>query len=200
MIEAVIFDLGGVLLDWNPRYLYRQLIDDEQAIEDFLSNVCTMDWHRQLDQGMPADTACNQLIAQHPEQADLIRAWVDRSEEMISGPIEDTVEILWELREREVPCYALTNMEAYTYPLRLERYEFLRWFDGTVVSAYEGVVKPDPEIFHRLLTRYDLIPSQSLFIDDSARNVEAARELGIDAIRFESPTQLRQALTDRGLL
>jgi 2-haloacid dehalogenase len=200
VIETVIFDLGGVLLDWNPRYLYRKLFDDEQAMERFLNEVCTIEWHSQLDLGVPADQACEQLIADHPELADLIRAWVDRSEEMISGPIEGTVEILRELKQRGVPCYALTNMEAYTYPRRLERYEFLRWFDGTVVSSLEGVIKPDPEIFTRLLTRYDLTPAKTLFIDDSARNVEAAAKLGIDAIRFQTPAELRAELTRRALL
>jgi 2-haloacid dehalogenase len=199
-IDAVIFDIGGVLLDWNPRYLYRKLIDDEAAMERFLSEVCTMEWHEDNDRGVPFEVTCARLAAEHPQDAELIWAWGQRTEEMVNGPIEGTVEILSELRDRGVRLYALTNMEAHTYPLRRERFAFLRWFEGTVVSSDEGIVKPDPRIFQLLLERYGLDAASTLLIDDSARNVEAARALGMPTVHFRSPEALRQALEEAGVL
>ena len=199
-IGAVIFDIGGVLLDWNPRYLYRKLIGDEAAMERFLSEVCTMEWHEDNDRGIPFEVTCARLAAEHPEDAELIWAWGQRTEEMVSGPIEGTVEILSELKEQGVRLFALTNMEAHTYPLRRERFAFLRWFEGTVVSSDEGIVKPDPRIFRILLERYGLDAGSTLLIDDSARNIEAARALGIATVLFESPEALRHALEQAGVL
>jgi 2-haloacid dehalogenase len=199
-IQAVVFDIGGVLLDWNPRHLYRKLFDDEDAMNQFLEEVCTLDWHAAHDRGTPFAVSCARLAAAHPEQAELIWAWGRRSEEMVAGPIEGSVAILRALRERAVPCYALTNMEAETYPRRRERYDFLRWFDGTVVSATEGVAKPDAEIFQRLLRRFALTAQTTLMVDDSPANVAAAAALGMQTIRFESPAQLRRCLENAGLL
>ena len=193
-IDAVVFDIGGVLLDWDPRHLYRKLFDDEDAMNRFLEEVCTLEWHAAHDLGAPFQVSCARLAAQHPEHAELIWAWGRRSEEMVAGPIDGTVDILRALRRRGLRCYALTNMEAETYPRRLERYEFLRWFDGTVVSSAEGVAKPDPEIFTRLLQRFGLTAETTLMIDDNPSNVAAAAALGMPAIRFESPDQLRRRL------
>lgn len=199
-IDAVVFDIGGVLLDWNPRHLYRKLFDDEQAMERFLAEVCTMEWHAAHDLGVPFVVSCQELAARHPEHAELIWAWGQRSEEMVAGPISGTVEILRQLRERGVRCYALTNMEAETYPRRLERYEFLRWFHGTVVSSAEGLAKPDPRIFELLMDRFGLVAERTVMIDDSAPNLEAACALGMTAIRFRSPVQLRARLQELGAL
>jgi 2-haloacid dehalogenase len=200
-IEAVIFDLGGVLLDWNPRYLYRKLFEDEEAMEQFLSEVCTMKWHEANDRGVPFEVTCAQLASEHPEHAEHIWAWGTRTEEMLGGPIDGTVEILRELaREGSVRLFALTNMEAHTYPLRRERYEFLRWFEGTVVSSAEGVIKPDPRIYRVLLERYGLKPASTLMIDDNPHNVEAAQALGMPSVLFESPEALRVALVGAGVL
>ena len=199
--RAVVFDLGGVLLDWNPRYLYRQLFDgDEAAMERFLAEVCTMEWHHAHDLGIPPERTSPPLAEAHPEQADLIWAWSQRSEEMISGPIDGTVSILRELKRAGVPCYALTNMERETYPLRRERFDFLSWFDGTVVSAFEGMAKPDPAIFELLLDRFDLNAADTMFVDDSNVNVTAARSVGMQAVEFDSPDQLRRELKAAGLL
>jgi len=198
--RAVVFDLGGVLLDWNPRHLYRELFDDEAEMEWFLSEVCTMKWHHAHDLGVPPEETLPPLISAHPEYAEMIRAWPERSEEMLAGPIEASVEILQELKEAAVPIYALTNMETWTYPGRRERYPFLRWFDGTVVSGFEGVAKPDPRVFELLLDRFGLNAPSTLFIDDSPRNVAAARDVGMQAIEFESPPALRDALVAAGLL
>ncbi|HEY1713710.1 MAG TPA: HAD family phosphatase [Solirubrobacteraceae bacterium] len=200
-IEAVIFDLGGVLLDWNPRYLYRKMFDDEPAMERFLAEVCTMDWHEANDRGVSFEVTCAQLAGEHPEHAEHIWAWGTRTEEMVGGPIEGTVEVLRELiRAGSVRVFALTNMEAHTYPLRRERYDFLAWFEGTVVSSSEGMIKPDPRIFEVLLERYGLQASSTLMIDDSPRNIAAARALGMPTVLFESPEALRAELEGAGVL
>jgi 2-haloacid dehalogenase len=198
--SAVVFDIGGVLLDWDPRHLYRKLFDDEEAMDRFLDQVCTLDWHAAHDRGIAAEESCATLAAAHPEQADLIYAWARRTEEMIAGPIEGTVEILAELRRAGVPCYGLTNMEAETYPKRLARYPFLSWFDGTVVSAHEGVIKPDAEIFNRLLTRFELEAERTVMIDDAPRNLQTAARLGMKPVRFTTPGRLRRELEALGLL
>jgi 2-haloacid dehalogenase len=199
-VDAVVFDLGGVLIDWNPRHLYRQLFDDEATMEDFLATICTLEWHVAHDLGQSTVESCAELALEHPEHASMIRAWAERSEDMIGGAIDETVSILSELRAAGVRCYVLSNMEPETFPLRLERFEFLHWFDGHVISGLEGLVKPDPKIFRRMLRRFDLQPSRTVFIDDSAVNVEAARKIGINAVLFESPSQLRRALEEIGLL
>jgi 2-haloacid dehalogenase len=199
--RAIVFDLGGVLLDWNPRYLYRKLFEgDDAAMERFLADVCTMEWHHAHDLGVPTERTCAELAKAHPDQAELIWAWSRRSEEMISGPIDGTVAILSDLKSAGVPCYALTNMERETYPLRLQRFDFMGWFDGTVVSGFEGVAKPDLAIFELLLDRFGLGPSQTVMIDDSSINVNAARTAGMQALEFESPDRLRRSLEDAGLL
>ncbi len=195
---AIVFDLGGVLLDWDPRYLYRDLFDDEAEMERFLSEVCTMEWHHAHDLGAAPEQTIPPLVESHPEYAEMIRAW--RSEDMLKGPIEESVEILRSLKRAGVPLYALTNMERETYPLRRERFDFLRWFDGTIVSGFEGVAKPDAAVFKLLLERFGLDAPSTLMIDDSPRNVAAARQAGMQAIEFESPERLREWLERAGLL
>ncbi len=200
-VGAVVFDLGGVLLDWDPRYLYRGMFSHEADMEQFLAEVCTLDWHVANDLGVSSvRDNCAELAEAHPDQAEAIMAWTGRSEEMIGGEIQGTVAILAQLRAAGMPCYALTNMEAETFPLRRERFAFMRWFDGAVVSSYEGLVKPDPEIFRRLLARFDLRAQSTVFIDDAQRNVDAALALGLQAVRFTSPAQLREWLIARGAL
>jgi 2-haloacid dehalogenase len=199
-IKAVVFDIGGVLLDWDPRYLYRKLFDDEQEMERFLSEICTLEWHDAHDRGVPLESSCAELAASHPEYAEEIYAWARRSEEMVRGPISETVEVLHELKEARVPCYALTNMELETYPQRVERFPFMHSFDGAVVSSFEGVAKPDAEIFALLLRRFGLEPETTLLVDDSARNVRAAVNVGMQAVEFRSATELRALLEQAGLL
>jgi len=199
-IAAVVFDIGGVLLDWDPRHLYRKLFDDEAEMNRFLEEVCTLEWHAAHDRGKPTEASCAELAAAHPEHEEAIWAWARRSEEMISGPISDSVEVLRDLKAAGVPCYALTNMEVETYPRRLERFPFLRWFDGSVVSGFEGIAKPDVEIFDLLLTRFELTPAETLLIDDSPRNVRAALSIGMQAVEFRTPAELRRLLEEVGLL
>ncbi len=195
-----MFDVGGVLLDWDPRYLYRKLFDDEREMERFLAEVCTLEWHAAHDRGIPVGQSCARLAAAHPEQAELIMAWGSRSEEMIAGEIPEAVAILAALKRAGVPCYALTNMEAETYPLRRRRFEFMRWFNGTVVSAHEGIVKPDPEIFRRLLRRFGLWAQRTVMIDDSPPNLDAARSVGMQTVQFRSAADLRRWLVGAGVL
>ncbi len=199
-IDAVVFDIGGVLLDWDPRYLYRKLIADEHERERFLTEVCTLEWHADHDRGVPFAQSCAELARRHPDQAALIRAWGERSEEMIAGPIEGTVAILRELLDGGMRCFALTNMERETFATRYRRFAFMRWFTGTIVSSREGVTKPDPEIFQRLLDRFDLDAARTLMIDDSPPNIEAAAQMGIWTVRFTSPDRLRQSLIELGIL
>ena len=199
-VDAVVFDLGGVLIDWNPRHLYRQLFDDEAEMEHFLANVCTLEWHVAHDLGESTADSCAELALRHPEHAPMITAWADRSEDMIGGAIDGTVAILEELLATGVRCYVLSNMEPETFPRRRERFQFIDRFHGHVISGLEGLVKPDPRIFHRLLQRFDLQPARTVFIDDSAVNVEAATAIGIRALRFESPERLRADLEGLGLL
>jgi 2-haloacid dehalogenase len=193
----VVFDVGGVLIDWDPRHLYRKLFADEAKMELFLAEICTPAWHAPHDRGVSTAVSCAELASRHPQVSELIWDWSTRSEEMIGGTDAGSVEILRALRETPMPCYALTNMEAETYPLRLERFPFLGWFDGTVVSGQEGVAKPDPAIFIRLLDRFGLTPCTTLMIDDKKENLEAASELGIQTIHFLSSRQLRADLAPR---
>jgi 2-haloacid dehalogenase len=200
-VEAVVFDLGGVLIDWNPRYLYRQLFDgDDEAMEAFLSEITTQEWNARQDGGRTWAEAVAELVERHPEQRDLIAAYRERWEEMLAGPIEGTVDVLRELREAGVPVYALTNWSAETFPIARQRFEFLGWFEGVVVSGEIRLVKPDPQIFHHLLERFGLDATTTLFIDDHEPNIRAAQELGMQAIRFHDPGQLRADLAEMGLL
>ncbi len=197
---SVIFDLGGVLIDWNPRYLYRKLLDSEEEVEHFLSTVCTPEWNARQDAGRPFAEGVAQLSRRHPEHAGLIEAYHTRWIEMIGGAIEGTVAIMTELRHSGMPLYALTNWSAETFPLVRPRFEFLDWFEGIVVSGVEKQIKPNTSFYQVLLNRYDIDPGETMFIDDSKPNVEAARTLGIHAVHFESPDQTRAHMDTLGLL
>ncbi len=185
-VGAVVFDVGGVLLDWNPRHLYRKLFANQAEMEWFLAEVCSPAWHAPHDRGVSTAASCAELAARHPELSELIWAWWNRSEEMIGGVDAGSVEVLSAVRATGLPCYALTNMEAETYPLRLKQFPFLGWFDGTVVSGREGVAKPERAIFRRLLDRFGLTPNTTLMIDDTKENLETASKLGIRTTLFRS--------------
>ena len=200
-IDAVVFDLGGVLIDWNPRYLYRSLFPgDEAAMENFLAQVVTPEWNERQDAGRACSEAVAELISRHPDRADLIEAYYARWEEMLGGSLDDSVALLEALRRRAVPLYGLTNWSKEKFPIARERFDFLDWFEGIVVSGEEGVAKPDPRIFQILLDRYALDPRNSLFIDDNPFNVEAAQSLGFHIHQFRTPQGLQTALAGYGLL
>lgn len=193
-IQTIIFDLGGVLIDWNPRYLYRQLLPDEDAVSHFLEHIATGDWNEEQDAGRTLAEGTELLVAQHPQHEALIRAFYGRWPEMLGGPIPGTVDLFRRLKAAGWPLYALTNWSAETWPVALERYDFLGWFDGVLVSGAERMRKPNPAFYQLLEQRFSIELATSLFIDDNLRNVEAARALGMRSIHFESPEQLGEAL------
>lgn len=198
--KFVIFDFGGVLIDWDPRHLYRKLLPDEASIERFLETVCTREWNERQDAGRPWSEAVAELIERHPTHRSLIEAYWRRWPEMIRAPIDATVTIADELRGRGVPLYGLTNWSAETFPVARQRFDFIRWFDGIIVSGEEGIMKPNPEIFRRLLDRHGLRARDALFVDDNLTNVQAAMALGIDGHHFRSADILREHLVESGLL
>jgi 2-haloacid dehalogenase len=200
-VTAVVFDLGGVLIDWNPRYLYRRVFDnDERAMEIFLATVCTAEWHYQHDLGRPMSETCAELATANSEHAGLIWAWRDRAGEMIGDAIGGSVDVLRELSDAGTPCYALSNWPAETFGLCRGRFEFLSLFTGVVISGEEGVAKPDPAIFDLLLERFGLAPAATLFVDDSQTHLATAHSLGMPTVLFDTPEGLRQGLVAAGLL
>lgn len=199
--DTVVFDFGGVLIDWNPRYLYTKLFPgDAAAMEDFLANVTTQEWNERQDAGRSCAQAVAELTGRHPDRAALIEAYYARWEEMLGGALPGSVALLDALRRRAVPLFGLTNWSRETFPIARERFDFLKWFDGIVVSGEEGVAKPDPEIFHILIERYALEPRKALFIDDNPLNVETARSLGFQVHHFHGTPALRTALAGHGLI
>jgi 2-haloacid dehalogenase len=199
--NSVVFDLGGVLIDWDPRHLYRKLFaGDEAAMEHFLATVCTHEWNRCQDAGRSFAEGARLLKTEYPDKAALIDAYGTRFDEMMPGPIAGSVEILGELRDRGTPLYALTNFSAETYPPARQRFAFLSWFCGILVSGEVKVIKPDPQIFQLLIERFDIDPYSAVYIDDVEANVAAARPFGIHAIQFTTPAALRAELVRLGLL
>lgn len=200
MTKNIVFDLGGVLVDWNPRYVYRTIFDTEEEVEQFLLEVCPMEWNVQQDAGCSLAGATAQRQAKFPEWKEEIAAYYGRWEEMLGGPITGTVELLKTLvADERYRVVALTNWSAETFPIAQERYDFLSWFEGIVVSGEEKCIKPFPEIYQILFDRYKLVPEESIFIDDNPDNVLASKVLGMPAIRFESPEQLKQELRMRNI-
>lgn len=200
-MQAIIFDLGGVLIDWDPRYLYRPIFgDDVVGMEDFLARICPPDWNRQMDAGVLFADAIARRRREFPEHAELIALWQDGWPQMLRDAIPETVEILAALRARGHRLVALTNWSAETFPIAWERFAFLGWFEDIVVSGAERLAKPDPRIFRLTLERNRLDPTRTIFIDDLPANVQAAAALGIDAVRFEGAAGLRTDLERRGLL
>jgi 2-haloacid dehalogenase len=198
--ETIIFDLGGVLIDWNPRYLYRKILKDEDQVTWFLENICTGEWNDQQDAGRSFGEATQTLIAQHPEWEEAISAWYGRWQETISGPIQETVEILQRIKESNgYRLYALTNWSAETFPWALENFKFLHWFEGIVVSGVEKTRKPFPEFYQILFDRYKIDPSSAIFIDDNVKNIEGARQVKLNAIHFKTPKELNLELTRLGV-
>jgi 2-haloacid dehalogenase len=198
---VAIFDLGGVLIRWNPRFLYRKLFNgDDAAMERFLADVCTEEWNERQDAGRSFAEAARELLPRHAEHRELIEAFGQRFDEMIPGAIDGSVEVLREVKERGVPVYAITNWSAETFPRQRGRFPFLSWFDGIVVSGVEGVIKPDPRIFRILFARHRVAPQSAVFIDDVAANAAAATALGIHGIHFRDPETLRRELSAVGIL
>ncbi|MGZ3853581.1 MAG: HAD family hydrolase [Flavisolibacter sp.] len=200
-IDAIIFDLGGVLIDWNPAYVYDKMFTSEEQKRHFFEKICTPDWNEKQDAGRSLKEATDELLQKHPGWKEYIEAYYGRWEEMLGGPIHGTVDIFKQLKESgKYKLYALTNWSAETFPVALERYDFLHWFDGRVVSGEEKMRKPFPEFYQLLLDRFQLTAEETLFIDDSLRNEQAARAIGLKTLHFKSPGQLKEDLTQLGIL
>jgi 2-haloacid dehalogenase len=199
-VKAVVFDVGGVLIDWNPRHLYRKLIDDEAAMERFLAEVCTQDWNEQADAGRATAQITAELTARHPDRKDLIESYYARFDEMMAGAFDDTVALVEQLHATGIPLYVLSNFSAETFPLARRRFAFFERFTGLVISGAEGMKKPDRRIFDLLIERFALAPSRTLFIDDRHDNAQAARDAGWQALRFTSAEQLAADLGTLGVL
>ena len=197
---TIIFDLGGVLIDWNPRYLYKKICSDQDQMEYFLSEICSPAWNAQMDRGYPFEKAVAELSEQHPQYSAQIHAFNDRWEEMISGSFPGTVKILEDVKKGGYPLAALSNWSGETLPRVADRFAFLKWFDPLVVSGDVKMVKPDADIFRYTLGELGRDPQDCLFIDDSSANIQTAQELGFQTIHFSSPDQLRAQLETLGIL
>ncbi len=200
-IKTIIFDLGGVLIDWNPDYVYNTIFDKPEDKKWFYDNICTSDWNEEQDAGRSLSDATALLVSQFPEHEANIRAYYDRWTEMLRGPIQETVDVFRELKDRgEYQILALTNWSAETFPIALERYDFLHWFDGRVVSGEEKTRKPYIDIYQTLVNRFNVDPTKALYTDDNSRNLNPAKELGMYTVHFQDPAQFRKALVDLKVL
>lgn len=199
-IDTVIFDLGGVLIDWNPRYLFRKILKNEEEINFFLENICTSEWNDRQDAGRSFADGIRELIGKHPDWEGSIIAWGERWQETINGPIQETVDILEKIKHSGAfKLYALTNWSAETFPWALQNFHFLHWFEGIVVSGVEKTRKPFPEFYKILFERYRIDPSRALFIDDNIKNIDGASAVGLNSVHFTTPAQLKKDLTQIGV-
>jgi len=192
-IENIIFDFGGVLFDWNPRYLYKDYFQSESEMEYFLHSVCTDEWNLEQDKGRSLSEATLLLQKQFPEYHSMIQLFYDKWETMLRGEIPETVSLLYKLKEK-YKIYGLTNWSAETIPIAYKRFLFLKEFDGIVVSGEEKMIKPDKGIFQVLIGRYNLDIENTIFIDDNVNNIVAAKEIGLYAIQFENTSKLEADL------
>jgi HAD superfamily hydrolase (TIGR01509 family) len=197
---VVVFDIGNVLLRWNPRNLFRKIFADEAAMEVFLETACAMDWVLETDRVRSFGPAVTARIAAFPQYAAQLRDFDERWIETLGGSIEENVALLARLRQQGEPLYSITNFCDEKFEASRRLYPFLDWFDGIIVSGREGLVKPDPRIFELFLTRFGFSADEVLFIDDSARNIAAARAAGMRAIHFVDGVDLTAELSARGLL
>ena len=198
-INTIIFDFGGVLVDWNPRHMYQHVFENSLEIEYFLTHICTDDWNLQQDKGRLLSEGTRILQAQFPEHAENIRLFYDRWEEMLKGDISENVVLLPELKKNH-KLYGLTNWSAETFPIALKRFSFFQYFDGIVVSGDEKMIKPGEEIFHLILSRFHLQSENCLFIDDNLKNINTANKMGFTTIHVQEKTNLKKELSLMGLL
>lgn len=200
-INAIIFDFGGVLLDWNPRNLYQHYFPNQpQAMENFLTEIGFMEWNAQQDKGRPFAEATALLASEFPQYSKLIHAYFENWEKSIVGQIDESVEILIALKEKGHPVYGLSNWSAETFPIARKRYQVFDLLDDYVVSGDVNLIKPGPEIFEHSLKKFGRTAQECLFIDDAEANIITAQRLGVDTIQFTSPSQLKKELTARNLL
>ena len=195
-IDTIIFDLGGVLIDWNPEYVFLDVFNnDREKMQWFFDNICTHDWNENQDAGYPMAQATEDRVVLFPEYEKEIRMFYGRWVEMLGDAISGTVDILKRLIEsKDYKVVALTNWSAETFPIALERFDFLHWFEGIIVSGEEKTRKPFDDIYYLTLKRFNINPEHAIFIDDNLRNIEAANNLGINGIQFQSPESLHKQL------
>lgn len=199
-INTVVFDLGGVLIDWNPDYVFKTIFQKEEEMREFFRTVCTPDWNEEQDAGRTIKEGTDLLIQQFPDHEKNIRAFYDRWPEMLGGPIHGTVQIFRELKQTGYKTYALTNWSAETFPVALDKYLFLHWFDGRLVSGEEKTRKPFKGFYETLIKKFRIDPRSSVYVDDNARNLVPAKELGFTTVHFKSPDQFRSELEAAGVL
>ena len=200
-INTILFDLGNVLIDWNPMYVFHDMFEDKKDLDFFFQNVCTMDWNENQDAGTLIADATAEKIAEFPEWKTAIEAYYGRWTEMLGGQITKTAEMLDAIKAgNKYQLLALTNWSAELFPIALDRYGFLQHFEGIVVSGEEKIRKPNPKIYNIVCDRYGAVPEHTLFIDDSLRNINAAKALGFQVIHFKNPTQLRAGLNSKGVI
>jgi 2-haloacid dehalogenase len=193
-IKNIVFDFGGVLVDWNPRYLYKDHFNDDDKMEAFLKNICTEEWNIEQDRGRLLSEATTELQNKFPEQSEAIALFYGNWKAMLKGEIPGTVALLHKLKKK-YKLYGLTNWSAETIEIAYKRFSFFNDFEGIVVSGVEKLIKPDPRIYQLLLNRYRIKAEDSLFIDDNIHNVNAAKELGFYAIHFENAAQMEAELS-----
>lgn len=198
-VKNIIFDFGGVLIDWNPVYLYKKEFDNESDMNYFLENICSPEWNVQQDAGRPLSEATRLLQKEHPEYKEMIGHYYGRWEEMLGGLFEESVRVLHLLKEK-YPIYGLTNWSAETITIAYEKYDFFNHLKGIVVSGDEKLIKPDPKLYQILLGRYNLEAEESLFIDDNINNIEAAQKMGFQTIHFTKDTDLEKEIKEMGAL
>jgi 2-haloacid dehalogenase len=199
-IDTVVFDLGNVLIDWNPRYLFRKLYGAEvERMEYFLKEVCSSEWNECQDAGRSWHEGVAEAISRHPDHAEMIRAYHERWEEMLGEPIHESVDLLDEIRRAGVRVLALTNWSHETFPVALQRFHFLHWFEGILVSGQEKLIKPDPQIFRLLISRFRVEPARAVFIDDNLRNIAGAEHVGMRSLHFTNAAKLRRDLVELGV-
>ncbi len=196
-ITSILFDLGGVLIDWNPRYVFKHYFENVEKMEWFLEKICDSDWNEEQDAGRSLAEATNLKVAEFPEWETEIRAFYGRWEEMLGEAIEGTVDILRTVRDNpNLRLYALTNWSAETFPIAQKRFEFLQWFEGIVMSGEEKTRKPFADIYQIVIDRYGVNPQETVFIDDNLRNCQAAEAIGFNVIHFISPEDTREKLQE----
>ncbi|MDQ3277616.1 MAG: HAD family phosphatase [Bacteroidota bacterium] len=199
-IDAIIFDIGNVLVQWDPANLYRKIFPVEEERVHFLNTVCTMDWHTLQDAGRSPQEGITELVKKYPEYQEAIHAFYDRWEEMFEGPIVGSVQLLKEVKEKGYRVYALSNYNAELYQRTINDFPFLDWFDGKIISSVEKMKKPDENIYQLLFHRFAVDPNRAVFIDDNAANIATARRLGLDGILLTTPEVLRKELQTRNII
>lgn len=196
MIKNIIFDFGGVLIDWNPHNLYDGYFGDKDKAQWFIDNICTSEWNSQMDKGKPFDVGVAELVAKFPEWEKEIRVYQSRWHEMVTKEVPGMVQLLTDLKQSGYPIYGLTNWSDETMQDEFKRWGIFRLVDDMVVSGREKILKPDPALYNCLLTRFNLKPEECVFIDDNQKNVDAAERMGIHALHFEGAEKLRAALKE----